>query len=229
MNIQIVVFQIIVLVFSAIIHEYMHAWMADRLGDPTAKDLGRLTLNPIPHIDIFGSIILPFVLVITGSGFVIGWAKPVPFNPNNLRDKKYGSAKVALAGPMGNFITALFFGLIMRFFPISSLMKTGIIVSFFTGNYSMLSTLVSETYLASIFLFFIIIVFINLLLMVFNLVPVPPLDGSKVIMPFLPYNWQIKYLSLERYGMFLVLAFVIFGFSIIIPIIYFLFRLIVGG
>ena len=206
MNIQIVVFQIIVLVFSAIIHEYMHAWMADRLGDPTAKDLGRLTLNPIPHIDIFGSIILPFVLVITGSGFVIGWAKPVPFNPNNLRDKKYGSAKVALAGPMGNFITALFFGLLLRFFGSQLLSINPIIIDLLS-----------------------IIVFINLLLMIFNLVPVPPLDGSKVIMPFLPYNWQVKYLSLERYGMFLVLAFVIFGFSIIIPIIYFLFRLIVGG
>jgi len=206
MDIQIVIFQIIVLVFSAIIHEYMHAWMADRLGDPTAKDLGRLTLNPIPHIDMFGSIILPFVLVITGAGFVIGWAKPVPFNPNNLRDQKYGSAKVALAGPAGNLITALFFGLILRFF---------------AGQLLLINPIIPE--LLSI------IVFINLLLMIFNLLPVPPLDGSKVIMPFLPYNWQVKFSSIERYGIFLVLVFVMFGFSIIIPIIYFLFKLIVGG
>jgi len=160
MDMNIIIFQVIVLIFSAIIHEYMHGWMADYLGDPTAKNAGRLTLNPIPHIDIFGSIILPTILVLSNFGIVFGWAKPVPFNPNNLSDKKYGSAKVALAGPMGNFITALFFGMIMRFAPIAS-----------TELMSFLS----------------IIVFINLLLMVFNLVPIPPMDGSKVIMPFSSY------------------------------------------
>lgn len=206
MDMQIVIFQIVVLIFSAIIHEYMHAWMADRLGDPTAKNLGRLTLNPIPHIDLFGSIILPFVLVLTGAGFVIGWAKPVPFNPNNLQDKRYGSAKVALAGPAGNLVTALFFGFILRFFS----------AQLFSIN-PIIPELLS------------IIVFINLLLMIFNLVPIPPLDGSKVIMPFLPYDWQVKFSGIERYGMFLILIFVMFGFSIIIPIIYFLFKLIVGA
>ncbi|MCD4762230.1 site-2 protease family protein [bacterium] len=201
MDMNIIIFQVIVLIFSAIIHEYMHGWMADYLGDPTAKNAGRLTLNPIPHIDIFGSIILPTILVLSNFGIVFGWAKPVPFNPNNLSDKKYGSAKVALAGPMGNFITALFFGMIMRFAPIAS-----------TELMSFLS----------------IIVFINLLLMVFNLVPIPPMDGSKVIMPFLPYNLQLAYARLERYGMFLVVLFIMFGFSLIIPVIYFLFELIVG-
>ena len=199
---EIIIFQIVVLIFSAVIHEYMHGWMADRLGDPTAKNAGRLTLNPIPHIDLFGSILLPVLLVVTGAGFVLGWAKPVPFNPYNLRDQKYGSAKVAVAGPLGNLITALFFGLILRFFPITS---------------------------PQLILLLQIIVFINLLLMIFNLVPIPPLDGSKVIMPFLPYQWQEKYMSIERYGMFLVILFVIFGFSFIIPIISFLFGLIVGA
>src|SRR3989339_101191 len=99
------IFSIVILIFSAIIHEYMHGWMADRLGDPTAKNAGRLTLNPIHHIDFFGSILLPFILVVSKAGFVFGWAKPVPFNPYNLRDAKYGGAKVAIAGPMGNFIT----------------------------------------------------------------------------------------------------------------------------
>ena len=201
MDMNIIIFQVIVLIFSAIIHEYMHGWMADYLGDPTAKNAGRLTLNPIPHIDIFGSIILPTILVLSNFGIVFGWAKPVPFNPNNLSDKKYGSAKVALAGPMGKFITALFFGMIMRFAPIAS-----------TELMSFLS----------------IIVFINLLLMVFNLVPIPPMVGSKVIMPFLPYNLQLAYARLERYGMFLVVLFIMFGFSLIIPVIYFLFELIVG-
>lgn len=199
---EIAIFQIIVLVFSAIIHEYMHGWMADYLGDSTAKDLGRLTLNPIPHIDFFGSILLPFLLIISGSGFVFGWAKPVPYNPHNLRDQKYGPAKVALAGPMGNFIVALFFGLFLRFVPIVSVQLIG---------------------------FLQIIIFVNLLLMVFNLVPIPPMDGSKVLMPFLPYKWQVKYESLERYGMFLVLFFVMFGFPLIIPVIDFMYRVIVGA
>jgi len=198
---EIIIFQIIVLVFSAIIHEYMHGWMADRLGDPTAKNMGRLTLNPIPHIDLFGSILLPFVLVATGAGFVFGWAKPVPYNPYNLRDQKYGGAKVAVAGPLGNLITAIFFGLILRFFPIQNVI---------------LATLLA------------IIVQINLVLMIFNLVPIPPLDGSKVIQPFLPYSWQVKFAEMEKYGMFVILLFVMFGFFIIVPIINFLFKLIVG-
>jgi Zn-dependent protease len=132
----------------------------------------------------------------------LGWAKPVPFNPYNLRDKIYGSAKVALAGPLGNLMIALFFGLILRFFPLTS---------------------------AALVAFIQIVVYINLALMIFNLVPIPPMDGSKVLMPFLPYNWQIKYAALEKYGMFLVLFFVMFGINSIVPVINFLFELIVGA
>jgi len=201
MTFQIIIFQIIVLIFSAIVHEYMHGWMADRLGDSTAKDAGRLTLNPIPHLDLFGSILLPAMLVLSNVGFVFGWAKPVPFNPYNLSDKKYGSAKVALAGPLGNLIVALFFGLILRFINLPS---------------------------QELSILFSMIVQINLLLMVFNLVPIPPLDGSKVIMPFLPISMQENMIKFEKYGMFIVLLFIMFGFSIIIPIINFLFRVIVG-
>ena len=201
MPVQIMVFQIIVLIFSAIIHEFMHGWMADRLGDTTAKDAGRLTLNPISHIDPFGSILVPALLIFSGASFVFGWAKPVPYNPYNLRDKKYGGAKVALAGPAANLVTAIFFGLILRFVPMISL---------------------EMSYMLQI------IIYINLLLMVFNLVPIPPMDGSKILMPFLPYDWQIKYAKLERYGMILVLMFVWFGFGLIIPIINMLFKLLVG-
>lgn len=204
MPVQIIIFQIIVLIFSAIIHEYMHGWMADRLGDSTAKDQGRLTLNPIPHIDLFGSILLPFLLIASGSSFVFGWAKPVPFNPNNLSDKKYGIAKVAIAGPMGNFITAIFFGIILRF-------------SVLLGLDMALINLI------------VIIVYINLLLGVFNLVPIPPLDGSKVLLPFLPYEWQNKILEMEKYGMILVILFIMVGFQFIMPIIQFLFKIIVGA
>ncbi len=201
MSIEIAVFQIIILIYSAIIHEYMHGWMAERLGDNTAKDLGRLTLNPLPHIDPIGSILLPAVLLISGAGFVFGWAKPVPYNPYNLRDQKYGGAKVALAGPLANLAVAIIFGLILRLIPLAS---------------------------PAMVYFIEMIVFINLLLMIFNLVPIPPLDGSKVIMPFLSSKIQEKFMMLEQYGMFLVFAFVWFGFGLILPIIYFLFNLITG-
>ncbi len=200
------VFIIIVLIMSAVFHEYMHGWMADRLGDKTPGLMGRLTLNPIAHIDLFGSILLPALLVVTGAGFVIGWAKPVPFNPHNLSDQKFGSAKVAVAGPLANLTIALVFGLILRFFALQLVMINPALIELFE-----------------------IIIFINLLLMVFNLVPIPPLDGSKVIDPFLPPTWREKYLSIEHYGMFLVLIFVFFAFPIILPVINFLFSLIIGG
>lgn len=199
------VFQIIILIFSAIIHEYMHGWMADRLGDSTAKLEGRLTLNPIPHIDWFGSIFLPLVLVFSGSSFVLGWAKPVPFNPYNLSDQKYGPAKVALAGPLANFSVALFFGLLLRYTAVKLMVLN-----------PMLITLLA------------LIVYINLLLMIFNLIPIPPLDGSKILGAILPYNWQLKLDNLERFGMIWVLLFVMFGFALISPIIQFLFVAITG-
>jgi len=206
MNTQIMILSIVVLIYSAIIHEYMHGWMAERLGDDTAKNAGRLTMNPIPHIDLNGSIILPAILIMSGAPFLFGWAKPVPYNPNNLRDRIYGGAKVALAGPFANFIVALFFGLVLR-------------AVFFYQPAFINQILVN---------FLAIIVQINLLLMVFNLLPIPPLDGSKIIMPFLPYHWKIRFLKMEQYGFFLVMAFVIFGFQFIVPVINFLFQLIVG-
>lgn len=196
------IFALIIILFSAIIHEYMHGWTADYLGDPTARDAGRLTLNPLAHIDIWGSILMPALIFIgTGGGLIFGYAKPVPFNPYNFKDQKYGVAKVALAGPLANLVTALFFGLFLRFVP--------------TLNIVMVSFLAA-------------IVQINLVLMIFNLLPIPPLDGSKVLLPFLPYDWQISLLKFEQFGFTLVLLFVFFGFSIIMPIINFLFKLIVG-
>jgi Zn-dependent protease len=199
-------FQIVILIFSAIIHEYMHGWMADRLGDPTAREEGRLTLNPIAHIDLFGSILLPALFIFSGANFILGWAKPVPFNPYNLRDQKYGPAKVAIAGPLGNLIIALIFGLALRFF-----------------SPAILAYGVNMVYI------FIAIVKINLLLMVFNLIPIPPMDGSKVLSPFLPASWRNKLWELEHYGMIFVLIFVMLGFSVIVePIVNFLLKLIIG-
>ena len=152
-------------------------------------------------MDPFGSFLLPFLMIISGSSFVFGWAKPVPYNPHNLKDQKWGGAKVALAGPLGNLITAIFFGLMLRFMPFFNL------------------------YLMN---FLAIIVYINLILMVFNLIPIPPLDGSKIIAPLLSSEARQKYLSIERYGMFIILLFLGFGFSIVLTIVQFLFRIIVG-
>lgn len=193
---------LVIILFSVIIHEYLHGWMADRLGDPTAREAGRLTLNPLAHIDLWGSILMPALIFFgTNGGLVFGYAKPVPFNPYNLRDQKYGLAKVAVAGPLANLITALFFGLVLRFFPIFNLNMAAFLAT---------------------------VVQINLVLLIFNLLPIPPLDGSKVLMPFLSNRWQMKLLEWENYGFIFVLLFVFFGFNLIIPVINFLFRLIVG-
>ena len=201
MSFTLQLFSIIILILSAAIHEYMHAWMADRLGDSTARDLGRLTINPLAHLDWFGSIFLPLLLVFSNSPLIFGYAKPVPFNPYNLRDQKWGPAKVALAGPLGNFILALGFGLILRLVPALDIQ---------------LATFISY------------IVIINLVLMVFNLIPIPPLDGSKIITAFLPYNLQLKYFRLEPYGMMLVIFFMLLGMNIVWFLVNVLFNLIVG-
>lgn len=199
-----IIFQIAVLLMSVVIHEFAHGWMASYLGDQTAKYAGRLTLNPIKHLDIWGSFVIPFLLVMSGSPIVFGWAKPVPYNPYNLRDQKYGSAKVAIAGPAANFLVALVFGLAMRFLPEQILISSGL------------------------YQIFSLIVLLNLLLAVFNLVPIPPLDGSKVLFSFLPSSLDDVKMFLERYGMFLLLFFIFFAFELIIPIIFFVYRVIVG-
>lgn len=195
------IFQVIVLILSAVAHEYMHGWMAHRLGDNTAADAGRLTLNPFAHLEWFGSFFLPLVMLLTKMSFVFGWAKPVPYNPYNLRDKKYGEAKVALAGPLANLVIALFFGLFLRFFPIFNINFGG---------------------------FLVIIIYINLVLMVFNLVPIPPLDGSKILAVFLPPNLRERYLRAERLGFVLVIVFVMLAGDLLIPVVEWLFKIIVG-
>ena len=196
------IFEIIILILSAIIHEYMHGFVALQLGDPTAKDAGRLTLNPIAHMEWFGSVFLPLVMIFTGMPFVFGWAKPVPYNPNNLRDRKYGDAKVAAAGPLANLAIAIVFGLILRFLP------------FFNMTFAGLLSL---------------IVYINLVLMLFNLVPLPPLDGSKILATFLSPGARQKYLRLERTGFILVIIFILLAGSWLMPVVDWMFKIIVGS
>lgn len=202
-----VVFQITILVFAVIIHEVSHGVVALSLGDPTAKLSGRLTLNPIPHIDIYGSIILPLAMgLASGGAFVFGYAKPVPFNPYLLRDQKWAPALVALAGPASNLVLAIFLGVSYR------------IAAVFTNIPAEIGQL------------FGIAVITNIVLAVFNSVPIPPLDGSKIIAPLLPDKFLRSefYAALEQQGMWIVLIFVFFGFGLISPIIAELANLIIG-
>lgn len=200
-----IVFILMVLFFSVVIHEIAHGSVALHLGDPTAKRAGRLTLNPLRHIDPVGTIVVPlFLLIFTfGKGPIFGWAKPVPINPYNFQDKKYGSAKVALAGPASNLALALFFGLILRFFPV---------LNNFPGFSLMLGY----------------IVYINILLAVFNLLPFPPLDGSHILFTFLPYSAQKTRMFLNQFGNFILLFIIFFFFHWLILLINWIFSLIVG-
>ena len=220
---------IIILIISAIFHEYAHGWVAYKLGDNTARDSGRLTLNPIAHIDPVGSILMPLLMVISGTGFILGWAKPVPYNPYNLTDPKYGDAKVALGGPLTNLALAIFFGTLAKALPLAIIIKQNLIFAYFSNNYSILLSQMSGSLLTSIFVISIIACFMNLLLMIFNLIPVPPLDGSKVLMTFLPSSWQSKMHQIEPYGIFIIMFLLMSGFfNFIWPIIIFLFEIIVG-
>ena len=198
---------IVILIFSIVLHEVSHGVVANSLGDSTAKQAGRLTLNPIPHIDPIGSIVLPLILIIinsaTGGGIIFGWAKPVPVNHWNLRNQKWGPVLVSLAGPGANLAIALTFGLALRFVP---------------------TTIISPE-LASVF---VSIVFLNILLAVFNLLPIPPLDGSHILFSFLPRSMDYIRVFMTRYGFFLLLFIIFFLFGFISVIVNFLFRLIVG-
>ena len=164
---------LLVLILSIVLHEVAHGWAAFKLGDPTAKLQGRLSLNPVVHIDPLMSIIVPGMLFLSGSPFLFGAAKPVPYNPYNLTDQKYGEAKVAAAGPAVNILIALIFAIIIRFADVLALPAAFIELSF--G-----------------------IITLNIFLAVFNLLPIPPLDGSKILPVFLPYSLQMKYRELMQ-------------------------------
>ncbi|MDO8481953.1 MAG: site-2 protease family protein [bacterium] len=183
------VFLVAIIMFSAVIHELMHGVAANKLGDPTARLMGRLTLNPLVHLDAFGSVLLPIVLALTHSPVLFGWAKPIPYNPYNLQPGRFSEAIVAGAGPVSNLVIALLGGAIIRL----GILPVG----------------------QSEIVFLIVVV--NVMLCVFNLIPVPPLDGSKVLGAFLPRSLSISYNqwrdSMERnvfMGMGIVLVIVLF-------------------
>lgn len=173
---------IIGLALAVVLHEVAHGYAALYLGDPTAKYAGRLSLNPLAHIDLFGTVILPLLLLLSRTGIMLAWAKPVPVNYYNLRYGKYGPALVALAGPATNLVLVIIFGLLARFAPESSQLP----------------------------MLFVIIALINATLMLFNLIPVPPLDGSKILYMFLERRPDVV-MWMERYGMYLLLALIVLG------------------
>jgi Zn-dependent protease len=201
------IFYVVILVMSIVIHEVSHGFMAEYFGDNTARDAGRLTLNPIPHLDMFGSIILPALLVLSHSPFMFGWAKPVPYNPNNLSNKRWGTFWVAAAGVLANFLIAIIFGFIIRFAP---------------------NILPSSILSANFYFIISAIVIVNLALGIFNLVPIPPLDGSKILFSFLPESYFSLMIAFERYSLVLLLVFIVFFSDYLFPILAFLFHLFTG-
>ena len=218
-DIVVLVFQLAVLIFSVIIHEVSHGYVAEQLGDPTARQAGRLTLNPLAHISFFGMVILP-LLSYFAWGIPVGGAKPVPYNPYNLKNPVKGGALIAAAGPASNFLIAVIFGILMRVINIFQIAALASVAPFF-GN----------------------IIYINILLGVFNLVPFPPLDGSKVVNLFLPPGaqrsltdfWEKAAALVRRNWLLFLILFIFFFqyvlvgvFLVIEPIIKFLYALLAG-
>lgn len=185
----IVIFTLIVLLFSIIIHEIAHGSIAYYLGDPTAKHSGRLTLNPLKHLDPFGSIILPLFLFLisAGKGPIFGWTKPVPVNPYNFRDQKWGTLKVSIAGPLSNFLIAIIFSLTVRFLPLN----------------------------ISLITLFSIIAFYNFAWGIFNLIPIPPLDGYHILFSLLGKRFSRFKSFLQQYSLAFLLMFILFGLRLI--------------
>lgn len=185
MEIQIAV--IVALIMSIVLHEMAHGYAANSLGDPTARLQGRLSPNPLVHIDPLGSVIIPALMFLSGTGILFGWAKPVPYNPYNLNNQKWGEALVAVAGPATNIGIALVFALLIRF--ADALTLNALFVQ-----------------LASY------IVYMNILLAFFNMIPFPPLDGSKILPAFLPFSLQMSYQrfvrAMEGYGFLVTIVFI---------------------
>lgn len=208
MDFSLTIFQIIVLIFSAVIHEVSHGFMAEKLGDPTARLAGRLTLNPLKHLDPFGSVILPLLLSLVPGGVIFGWAKPVPYNPSNLKNPEKGAALIAAAGPLSNFAIAIGLSVVYHILGLAS-----------GGTVPILRDFVS------------LIVLINVALAIFNLVPIPPLDGAKVTMAIMPdsaHGLKSFFYEGNPYGWVILIAFIFVGMPFLSPIIFAIARFLLG-
>ncbi len=191
---------IVILIMSVVVHELSHGYVAELLGDPTPRLQGRLTINPLKHLELFGSFIVP--VLTSMAGFTFGWAKPVEWNPYNVKNRRWGELLISIAGPISNLLIAIVFGLLIRF----------------AGDSLSTSFLQISAY----------VVMINIVLAIFNLIPIPPLDGSKVLFSFLPPNMiQVREI-MERYSIFLFLIVIFFLWRFVEPIIPLIFQLIVG-
>jgi Zn-dependent protease len=198
------IFYFVVLIFSIMVHEVAHGLIAEREGDPTARNLGRITLNPLKHIDWLGSVILPLILILTNAGFVIGWAKPVPYNPDNLHHGRKSEAKVAAAGVITNLIIAIFFALIIR-----------IVLHFNVGNAALVDGVS-------------IIILVNIVLAFFNSIPLAPLDGFRFLYAVLPVQAISTMRAIERFSLPILLIFIVFGWTFVSPLIFKVFSLLTG-
>jgi len=207
------------LVMGVVIHEYAHGFIAYKNGDSTAKNMGRLTLNPIAHIDLFGTILLPLLLILINSGIIFGYAKPVPINPGYFRNYRKGLRYTSLAGPTSNLIFAFTVGLIYGlFYFIFFRVTSGQLMSDSLGYKTF--ELVSQIFQGAIY--------INIFLAIFNFIPIPPLDGSKIVASFLPDEVRFRYLSFGRFGFIIIFLFLFLGgrifWSIISPVFNFIYN-----
>jgi Zn-dependent protease len=210
------------LYLGVVLHEVAHGYIAYRSGDPTAKNLGRLTLNPIAHIDLFGSILLPIMLILFRSGIIFGYAKPVPINPRYFRDYRRGIRYSALAGPATNLVIAFaigaVYGLFVYILQVSGF-SLGQVTDISFGHNVVL--LINDMFQSAIY--------INIFLAIFNFIPVPPLDGSNILASFLPGDAMYKYMSIGRFGFIFIFILIFLGgrffFGAISPVITFLFRI----
>lgn len=194
-----------ILLFSAIFHEYMHALAADSMGDPTPRDMGRLTLNPLAHIDPLTTIALPAIMLwVSGGRYMFAAAKPVPFNPYNLQypknARRFGPALVGLAGPFANLVLAIVFALVIRFAPVTSMLAAGLAL----------------------------VVYVNVLLMIFNLIPFPPLDGSHVLFALLPARWYKVEEFLQQNSWWFFIIFILFFAQVLAPFMFWITYLLLG-
>ncbi len=198
-------FFIIVLIFSVIIHEISHGYVALLLGDTTAKDAGRLTLNPLKHIDLFGSILFPLMMVLL-KGPVFGWAKPVPYDPRYLKNPKRAAGLIALAGPGSNLAVAVIFAIVSR----------------------ILLVMPASSFLDVLYVLVVVIVQVNVSLAVFNLLPIPPLDGSGILFSLLPRGLENLERFFRQFGFFILIILIYSGLNFLNPIMSFLYKILLG-